>query len=44
MKRIAITGSSGYYGRKLIECIRRQAPQVRILGCDVSSFSRRVPR
>lgn len=36
MKRIAITGSSGYYGRKLIEFVRRQAPQTRILGCDVA--------
>jgi UDP-glucose 4-epimerase len=35
MQRIAITGSSGYYGRKLIECLRRQAPHVRIFGCDV---------
>lgn len=35
MKQIAITGSSGYYGRKLIETIRRHAPHARILGCDV---------
>lgn len=35
MKRIAITGSSGYYGRKFIEHVRRQSPEARILGCDV---------
>lgn len=35
MKRIAITGSSGYYGRKLIDTIRQRAPQARIFGCDV---------
>ncbi len=35
MQRIAITGSSGYYGRKLIEHARRVAPTVRILGIDV---------
>lgn len=35
MLRIAITGSSGYYGRKLIEHVRRESPQTRILGIDV---------
>ncbi|HTI49375.1 MAG TPA: NAD-dependent epimerase/dehydratase family protein, partial [Planctomycetaceae bacterium] len=36
IRRIAITGSSGYYGRKLIDRIRTQAPEARILGCDVA--------
>lgn len=35
MRRLAITGSSGYYGRKLIEHVRRVAPAVSILGIDV---------
>ena len=35
MQRIAITGSSGYYGRKLIDHIRRESPRSRILGIDV---------
>ena len=35
MQRIAITGSSGYYGRKLIEHIRRESPRSRIMGLDV---------
>lgn len=37
MQRIAITGSSGYYGTRLIEHIRQQTPQVQILGCDVAA-------
>jgi UDP-glucose 4-epimerase len=36
MKRIAITGSSGYYGRKLIQQLRIDHPEARILGCDVT--------
>ena len=35
MQRIAITGSSGYYGHKLIEHIRRESPETRLLGIDV---------
>jgi UDP-glucose 4-epimerase len=35
MQRIAITGSSGYYGRKLIEHARRVSPESRLLGIDV---------
>ena len=35
MRRIAITGSSGYYGRKLIEHARRESPNTRILGIDL---------
>ena len=35
MQRIAITGSSGYYGRKLVEHIRRESPETLLLGIDV---------
>lgn len=35
MKRIAITGSSGYYGSKLIQQLRTEHPEAVILGCDV---------
>ena len=35
MQRVAITGSSGYYGRKLIEHIRRESPETQLLGIDV---------
>lgn len=35
MQRIAITGSSGYYGRKLVEYIRRESPETLLLGIDV---------
>ncbi len=35
MQRLAITGSSGYYGRNLIEHARRESPETRILGIDV---------
>lgn len=35
MHRIAITGSSGYYGSRLIEHLRRESPQTRILGIDL---------
>lgn len=35
MQRIAITGSSGYYGSRLIRHIRSVDPQVEILGLDV---------
>ncbi len=34
MKRLAITGSSGYYGRKLIEHVRRVSPGTQVLGID----------
>ena len=36
MHRIAITGSSGYYGRHLIGHIRKTSPRVEILGLDVA--------
>lgn len=35
MQRIAITGSSGYFGRKLVEYIRSTGQRCRILGIDV---------
>ena len=35
MQRIAITGSSGFYGRGLIERLRSQIPDAKILGLDV---------
>ncbi|MBI5759710.1 MAG: NAD-dependent epimerase/dehydratase family protein [Planctomycetales bacterium] len=35
LKRIAITGSSGFYGSKLIEHLRTHAPHAKILGLDV---------
>lgn len=35
MQRIAITGSSCYYGRKLVEHIRRESPETLLLGIDV---------
>ena len=35
--RIAITGSSGLYGRSLIAEIRRRLPEARILGIDLRS-------
>ncbi len=35
MRRIAITGSSGYYGRKLTGHIRQIAPEAKVLGIDV---------
>jgi len=37
MKRLAITGSSGYLGRKFVEHLRRHRPDVEILGVDVRS-------
>lgn len=37
MKRIFITGSSGYMGSELIRQIRQQAPQAVIVGTDVKS-------
>lgn len=43
MQRIAITGSSGYYGRKLIEHIRRESPETRLLGIDVISPREAAP-
>lgn len=36
MKRIAITGSSGYYGRRLIQQFRHESPEAVILGCDLA--------
>ena len=35
MKRLALTGSSGYLGRTFIEHLRRQAGAVEILGLDI---------
>lgn len=43
MQRIAITGSSGYYGRKLIEHIRAQGTDARILGCDIAPPGESAP-
>jgi UDP-glucose 4-epimerase len=43
IRRIAITGSSGYYGRKLIDQIRAVAPEVRIFGCDVVAARESAP-
>jgi nucleoside-diphosphate-sugar epimerase len=37
LSRIAITGSSGLYGRSLIAEIRRRLPTARILGIDLRS-------
>lgn len=37
IKRIAITGSSGYCGRSLIARLRQESPDVQILGLDVIS-------
>src|SRR5262245_43131473 len=36
MQRIAVTGSSGYYGSHLIRYVRSVAPEVEILGLDVA--------
>lgn len=35
MKRLAITGSSGYLGRKFVECLRQRRGEVEILGLDI---------
>ncbi|MBS0265482.1 MAG: NAD-dependent epimerase/dehydratase family protein [Planctomycetes bacterium] len=35
MKRIAVTGCSGYYGSRLIQYISTVSPQTRILGLDL---------
>src|SRR5262245_26194919 len=43
MQPIAVTGSSGYYGRKLIARIRAQAPRARILGCDLAVSPHAAP-
>ncbi len=43
MQRIAITGSSGYYGRKLIEHVRRASPETQLLGIDVVPPSEVAP-
>lgn len=43
MRRIAITGSSGYYGRQLIQHVRREAPGTRILGIDLVAHSTAIP-
>lgn len=37
VKRIAITGSSGFCGRSLISRLRQEAPDAKILGLDVNS-------
>jgi UDP-glucose 4-epimerase len=37
MQRIAVTGSSGYYGSHLIRYVRSVAPEVEILGLDVAA-------
>ena len=43
MKRIAITGSSGYLGRKFTEHLRRLHGHVEILGIDIRAPSRTAP-
>jgi len=43
MQRVAITGSSGYYGRKLIEHVRRESPDTQVLGIDVVPPSEIAP-
>ena len=35
LKRIAITGSSGFYGRGVVQAIRQQYPDAEILGMDI---------
>lgn len=36
MRRIAITGSSGYYGSRLVRYIRETDPRIEILGIDLA--------
>ncbi|MEZ6039089.1 MAG: NAD-dependent epimerase/dehydratase family protein [Planctomycetaceae bacterium] len=36
LKRIAITGSSGFYGRGVVQAIRRRFPEATILGLDIT--------
>lgn len=36
MQRIAITGSSGYFGQKLVAALKADLPNVEILGLDVN--------
>ncbi len=43
MKKIAITGCSGYYGRKLVAALRAAQPDVRILGLDISKPTDNAP-
>lgn len=43
MQRIVVTGSSGYYGRRLVRHIRESAPEIRILGLDVAAPSGPAP-
>ena len=43
MQRIAITGSSGYYGRIMIRELRERHPDVRILGTDLADPSADAP-
>ena len=43
MQRIAITGSSGYLGGKLIEGLRQRDPSLQILGLDIKSAKANVP-
>lgn len=35
LQRIAVTGSSGYYGRVMIRLFRERLPEARILGIDI---------
>jgi len=43
MERVAITGSSGFYGKAVIEALRRSRPQVEILGLDVVQPTESAP-
>lgn len=43
MKRIAITGSSGFYGRGLIPALRARWPGVKILGLDLTAPAESPP-
>lgn len=43
MQRIAITGSSGYYGQALIQHVRQESPKAKILGIDVVAPQTALP-
>lgn len=43
MQRIAITGSSGYFGQKLVAALKAEFPQAQILGLDVNEATKVKP-
>ncbi len=43
LKRIAITGSSGYYGRALIRALRSCLPEIEIQGFDIAEPAEDIP-